>query len=215
MRKVLAAMICTFWAFSQPLAAEPLRIAALGDSLIHGYGLPQDQGFVPQMQAWLRAKGADVELINAGVSGDTTAGGAARIAWTLSDQPDGLIVLLGGNDLLRGIAPDAARENLRVILEAAQAQGVEVMLIGMKAPRNYGPDYKTAFDAIYPELAAEYGALLFGDAFAGIAAETDGDTQAVQALLQGDGIHPNAAGVALNVAAAGPTALKLVGRLTE
>lgn len=215
MRKVLAGMFCALWAFTQPLAAEPVKIAALGDSLVHGYGLPQEQGFVPQLQAWLRAKGADVELVNAGVSGDTTAGGAARIAWTLSDQPDGLIVLLGGNDLLRGIAPEAAKENLRIILEAAEAQSVEVMLIGMKAPRNYGPDYKAAFDAIYPELADEFGALLFEDAFAGMAAEANGDTLAVQALLQGDGIHPNAAGVALNVAAAGPTALELVGRLTE
>ncbi len=215
MRKVLAGMICTFWVFAQPLAAEPVKIAALGDSLVHGYGLPQDQGFVPQLQGWLRAKGAEVELINAGVSGDTTAGGAARIAWTLSDRPDGLIVLLGGNDLLRGIAPEAAKENLRVILAAAQAQDVEVMLIGMKAPRNYGPDYKVAFDAIYPDLAEEYGALLFEDAFAGMAEKSGGDTLAVQALLQGDGIHPNAAGVALNVAAAGPTALELVGRLTE
>lgn len=215
MRKVLAGMICAFWAFAQPLAADPVRIAALGDSLIHGYGLPQDQGFVPQLQAWLRARGADVELINAGVSGDTTAGGAARIAWTLADRPDGLIVLLGGNDLLRGIAPEEAKANLRVILKAAQAEGVEVMLIGMKAPKNYGPDYKAAFDAIYPDLAEEFGALLFADAFAGMAAETGGDTQAVQALLQGDGIHPNAAGVALNVAAAGPTALELVGRMAQ
>ncbi len=215
MRKVLAATICALWAFTQPLVAEPLKIAALGDSLIHGYGLPQEQGYVPQMQAWLRAKGADVELINAGVSGDTTAGGAARIAWTLADNPDGLIVLLGGNDLLRGIAAAEAKANLHTLLKAARAQGVEVMLIGMKAPRNYGPDYKVAFDAIYPDLAAEFDALLVEDAFAGIAAETGGDPQAVQALLQGDGIHPNAAGVALNVAAAGPTALELVGRLTD
>ncbi|NSY39128.1 arylesterase [Leisingera sp. ANG59] len=211
MRKTLA--LLSLLLFTTPAWAEPLRITALGDSLVQGYGLPQGQGLVPQLERWLNGNGADVRLQNAGVSGDTTAGGAERAEWTLSDTPDGLIVLLGGNDMLRGLAPEEARANLERILQTAQAKGIEVLLIGMKAPRNYGPDYKQAFDAIYPELAVEYGAVLHPDAFAGIAAEAGNDPAAAQAFMQDDGIHPNARGVALNVAAIGPAALQLVAAI--
>lgn len=208
MHKILA--LLSLLLFSNAAWAEPLRITALGDSLVQGYGLPQDQGLVPQLEHWLNENGAEVVLQNAGVSGDTTAGGAERAEWTLSDNPDGLIVLLGGNDLLRGLAPAAARANLALILQEAETLGIETLLIGMKAPGNYGPDYKTAFDAIYPDLAAEFDAVLHPDAFAGIAAAVGGDPAAAQAYLQDDGIHPNARGVALNVAAIGPAALQLV-----
>lgn len=208
MRKILA--LLSLMLFAGAAGAEPLRITALGDSLVQGYGLPQGQGLVPQLQRWLNENGADVVLQNAGVSGDTTAGGAERAEWTLSDNPDGVIVLLGGNDLLRGLAPEEARANLARILQAAEARGIKILLIGMKAPRNYGPDYKQAFDAIYPELAGRFGAVLHPDAFAGIAAEAGEDPAAAQAYIQDDGIHPNAKGVALNVAALGPAALQLV-----
>ncbi|UWQ29217.1 arylesterase [Leisingera sp. M523] len=208
MHKILA--LLSLLLFSNAAWAEPLRITALGDSLVQGYGLPQDQGLVPQLEHWLNENGAEVVLQNAGVSGDTTAGGAERAEWTLSDNPDGLIVLLGGNDLLRGLAPAAARANLALILQEAETLGIETLLIGMKAPGNYGLDYKTAFDAIYPDLAAEFDAVLHPDAFAGIAAAVGGDPAAAQAYLQDDGIHPNAGGVALNVAAIGPAALQLV-----
>ncbi|UWQ74199.1 arylesterase [Leisingera sp. M658] len=208
MHKILA--LLSLLLFSNAAWAEPLRITALGDSLVQGYGLPQDQGLVPQLEHWLNENGAEVVLQNAGVSGDTTAGGAERAEWTLSDNPDGLIVLLGGNDLLRGLAPAAARANLALILQEAETLGIETLLIGMKAPGNYGLDYKTAFDAIYPDLAAEFDAVLHPDAFAGIAAAVGGDPAAAQAYLQDDGIHPNARGVALNVAAIGPAALQLV-----
>jgi len=208
MRKILA--LLSLMLFAGAAGAEPLRITALGDSLVQGYGLPQGQGLVPQLQRWLNENGADVVLQNAGVSGDTTAGGAERAEWTLSDNPDGVIVLLGGNDLLRGLAPEEARANLARILQAAEARGIKILLIGMKAPRNYGPDYKQAFDAIYPELAGRFGAVLHPDAFAGIAAEAGEDPAAAQAYVQDDGIHPNAKGVALNVAALGPAALQLV-----
>ena len=208
MHKVLAALVFGF--LSTVAVAEPLRITAFGDSLVHGYGLNPDQGLVPQLERWLNNNGAEVSLTNAGVSGDTTAGGAARIDWTLSDKPQGLIVLLGGNDLLRGMQPDKAKANLSTILTAARAQGVEVLLIGMLAPGNFGPDYKTQFDAIYGALAAEHDSLLFRDAFAGISAQVSGDPIAAQRYLQDDGIHPNAEGVALNVAALGPVALELV-----
>ncbi|CAN0599857.1 unnamed protein product, partial [Ectocarpus sp. 12 AP-2014] len=141
------------------VSAEPVTIAALGDSLTQGYGLPADEGFVPQLSGWLTAHGADVQVINAGVSGDTTAGGLSRIAWTLTDDVDALIVALGGNDLLRGLDPAVSRANLDGILRVATEKGLPILLIGMDAPANYGADYETAFDAMYPALAQEYGTL--------------------------------------------------------
>ncbi|AHC99611.1 arylesterase [Leisingera methylohalidivorans] len=213
MHKILA--LLSLLLFSSAAWAEPLRITVLGDSLVQGYGLPQDQGLVPQLERWLNGNGAEVRLQNAGVSGDTTAGGAERAEWTLSDNPDGLIVLLGGNDLLRGLAPEEARANLALILQEAGTLGIETLLIGMKAPGNYGPEYKTAFDAIYPGLAAEFGAVLHPDAFAGVAAKAGGDPAAAQVYMQDDGIHPNPAGVALNVAALGPAALQLVKAIRQ
>ena len=194
-------------------AAEPVTIAALGDSLTQGYGLPAAEGLVPQLQAWLDAQGAEAVVINAGVSGDTTAGGLARVGWTLTPDVDAMIVALGGNDLLRGIAPEEARANLDGILAAAEAQGVAVMLVGMSAPGNYGPDYKAAFDAIYPDLAAARGALLVPDFFAGLT-EGAADLDAARAAyMQADGIHPNADGVARIVATLGPAVLDLIGRV--
>lgn len=195
---------------ARPALAETV-IAALGDSLTQGYGLPQDEGFVPQMQAWLDERGADVRLINAGVSGDTTAGGRARVEWTLTDEVEGMIVALGGNDLLRGIDPATARANLKAILEAAEARGVPVLLVGMTAPGNYGVEYKAAFDAIYPELAEAHGVLLAGD-FLDPLTSIEDRSGAVQRYMQDDGIHPNADGVALIVEALGPEVLRLVER---
>nr|WP_242500615.1 arylesterase [Tropicimonas sp. IMCC6043] len=191
--------------------ADPVTIAALGDSLTQGYGLPQEEGFVPQLEAWLRARGHDVTLINAGVSGDTTAGGLSRAAWTLTDEVDGLIVALGGNDLLRGIDPAASRANLHGILEAAQAADVEVLLVGMQAPGNYGPDYKAAFDAIHPELAAEFGALLAPSFFEGL--EGAAEPAAATPYLQPDGLHPSAEGVSRIVDALGPRVETLLDRI--
>jgi acyl-CoA thioesterase-1 len=128
--------------------ADEVVIAALGDSLTQGYGLPAEQGFVPQLQAWLDAQGVEARLINAGVSGDTTAGGLSRVGWTLTPEVDAMIVTLGGNDLLRGLDPAQARSNISGILQAAKTADVEVLLVGMDAPGNYGPDYKAQFDAI-------------------------------------------------------------------
>ncbi|MDV7141412.1 arylesterase [Tropicimonas sp. TH_r6] len=194
-----------------PAVAEQLTIAALGDSLTQGYGLPQEQGFVPQLEAWLTARGHDVALINAGVSGDTTAGGLSRVAWTLTPEVDGMIVTLGGNDMLRGIDPTNSRANLRGILEAAQAAGVEVLLVGLQAPGNFGPDYKVAFDAMYPELAQDFGALHAESFFAGLAVE--GDPAAAARHMQSDGIHPNAEGVALIIEALGPQVEALLDQI--
>lgn len=205
LRKALipVALICCGFAAT----AEPIVIAALGDSLTQGYGLPEQDGFVPQLQRWLQDQGAEVRLINAGVSGDTTAGGAARVDWTLTPDVDGMIVALGGNDLLRGIDPDVSRANLQAILSAADASEVEVLLIGMQAPGNYGADYKQRFDGMYPELAQQFDTLYAVSFFEGLTAS--GDQAAARQYMQPDGIHPNAQGVSLIVEALGPEVLIL------
>lgn len=185
--------------------AQQVVIAALGDSLTQGYGLPAQAGFVPQLQGWLDKNGVDVQLINAGVSGDTTAGGLARVGWTLTPQVDAMIVALGGNDLLRGLDPAQARKNIAGILQAAQAQDVDVLLVGMQAPGNFGATYKAQFDALYPELAAQFGTLYLESFFAGLMENgVLPPPAALSAYLQADGIHPNAEGVAKIVQGIGP-----------
>ncbi len=193
---------------SAPLWAKDVTIAAMGDSLTQGYGLPPDQGFVPQLQDWLDASGADIALINAGVSGDTTAGGLSRIAWTLTPEVDALIVALGGNDLLRGIDPAVSRANLDGILKEARARDLPVLLIGMDAPANYGADYEAAFDAMYPELAETHGASHHPN-FLGALAGIEDRAAVLENYMQGDGIHPNAEGVALIVQDIGPAVAQL------
>jgi acyl-CoA thioesterase I len=207
MRKALTGILMVWTGLAQ---AEDMVIAALGDSLTQGYGLMQSDGFVPQLEAWLDANGGKVDLINAGVSGDTTAGGLSRVAWTLTPEVDGMIVALGGNDLLRGLSPEQARSNIEGILKAAQDAEVEVLLIGMEAPGNFGPDYKAQFDAIYPELAQEYGAVYLESFFAGLVEEGEEIAPpALQEWFQADGIHPNSAGVRKIVEAVGPKVLEL------
>ena len=196
---------------SGPALADSMVIAALGDSLTAGYGLQQEDGFVPQMQAWLTAQGLDVEIRNAGVSGDTTAGGLARTDWTLTPDVDAMIVALGGNDLLRGIDPALSRANIEAILQKAEGAGVSVLVVGMTAPGNYGADFKQAFDSMYPELAEQYGTLYFPTFFEGL--QADGDPAAAQRFMQGDGIHPNAEGVLRIVDAMGPSIAELVAAI--
>lgn len=186
-----------------PAQAKPVTLVALGDSLTAGYGLPPDQGLVPQLQSWLTAQGAEVTVVNAGVSGDTTAGGLSRLDWSLTPETDALMVTLGGNDMLRGLPPEEARANLKAILEGAKAKGLPVLLVGMEAPGNYGPEYKTAFDAIYADLAAEFGATLYPFFFQGMTGG-NADPAEMRPFMQEDGIHPNAEGVAKIVADLGP-----------
>lgn len=200
----LALALCTGMAM-----AETVTVAALGDSLTQGFGLTPEEGFVPQLEAWLIAEGADVALINAGVSGDTTAGGLSRVAWTLTPEVDAMIVALGGNDFLRGIDPAVARANLDGILAAAEEAGVEVLLVGLQASNQYGPDYRRDFNGMYTDLSEEYGTPLYPDIFAGLRTE-GGTAEAVRAFMQPDGIHPNPEGVALIVADIGPAVLDLV-----
>jgi acyl-CoA thioesterase-1 len=188
-------------------AGAPVTVLALGDSLTQGYGLPQEAGLVPQLRRWLAARGIAAEIVNGGVSGDTTAGGAARAGWSLTPEVDAMMVALGGNDLLRGIDPAESRANLDAILAEAAARDVEVLLVGMTAPGNFGADYKAAFDAIYPDLAARHGALLAPDFFAGLG---EGDPAALQRYFQDDGIHPDAEGVARIVEGLGPHVVRLI-----
>lgn len=187
------------------------EVLAFGDSLTQGYGLMPGEGLVPQLQGWLATQGTEVQVVNAGVSGDTTAGGRARIDWSLTPGIDAVIVELGGNDLLRGLPPAAARANLDAILATVTARGLPVLLVGLPAPGNYGPAYKAEFDAIWPALAAKYHALLLLDLLAPIAALPP-EERAARGLMQGDNIHPSAAGVKLVVAALGPKVLELLAK---
>jgi acyl-CoA thioesterase-1 len=203
-RNAATAFFFVSWSIlALPAQAEPLTLVALGDSLTAGYGLPPDQGLVPQLQSWLAAQGAEVTVVNAGVSGDTTAGGLSRLDWSLTPETDALMVTLGGNDMLRGLPPEAARANLSAILEGAKTKGLPVFLVGMEAPGNYGAEYKAAFDAIYADLAAEFGATLYPFFFQGMT-EGNPDPAAMRPFMLEDGIHPNAEGVAKIVADLGP-----------
>ncbi len=196
--------------------AQEVTIAALGDSLTQGFGLVQEEGFVPQLEAWLRARGQDVSLINAGVSGDTTAGGLARVGWTLTPEVDAMIVALGGNDLLRGLPPEASRANLDGILTAAAEAEVAVLLVGLQAPGNFGPEWQAAFNGMYPDLAAEHDALLFENFLAPLVdTGAENPVAALAAYMQPDGIHPNATGVAVIVEAMGPMVEDLITRVAQ
>ncbi len=211
MRKVWAIILMMWGSLAQ---ADQIVIAALGDSLTQGYGLVQEEGFVPQLQAWLHENGADVRLINAGVSGDTSAGGLARVGWTLEPEVDGMIVALGGNDLLRGLAPEQVLSNIDGILQAAQNANVEVLLIGMQAPGNFGAEYKSTFDKLYPDLAQTYGTVFLESFFSGLFdGGTPSDLAALREWFQADGIHPNAEGVARIVTAVGPKVLTLIDKI--
>lgn len=180
-------------ALSPALAAEkPLTIVAFGDSLTAGYLLGPGEGFVPQLQKALRAKGHNnVVIADAGVSGDTSSGGLARLDWGVGPGTSAVILELGANDALRGVDPELTRANLEEILSRLQKRNIPVLLAGMLAPPNMGADYGKAFDAIYPQLAAKYGAVFYPFFLDGVAAE--------KKLTLDDGMHPNAEGVAIMV----------------
>lgn len=205
--RAMGKAIAAFLVLVSPAWAGPVTVLALGDSLTQGYGLVEDQGFVPQMQKWIADQGVEARLINGGVSGDTTAGGAARVEWSLTPEVGAMIVTLGGNDLLRGLDPGVSRENIEKILQVAEAKGIEVLLVGMNAPGNYGAEYKADFDAIYPELSKAYDTLYVDNFFAGLGEGTLAD---LQAYFQADGIHPNADGVGRIVEALGPKVIDLI-----
>lgn len=184
-------------------AAAPPKIVILGDSLTAGYGLPLDQAFPMRLQAALAAKGVVAEVVSAGVSGDTTAGGLARVDRVLQENPSAVIVELGANDGLRGLEPEQSYAHLDAILERLDAKNIPVLIAGMKAPPNLGREYGTEFESIYARLAERHHAALYPFFLDGVAADA--------ALTQADGLHPNASGVKVIVDRILPYVMRLVG----
>lgn len=178
--------------------AEPIKLVGFGDSLMAGYQLPASDAFPVKLEAALKAKGYDVEIANAGVSGDTSSGGLARLDWSVPDGTKGVILELGANDALRGIAPEETEKNLDAMLTRLKERGIAVLLAGMLAPPNMGADYEKRFNGIYQRMAEKHGVALYPFFLDGVAAQAD--------LQIDDGMHPNPAGVDVMVAKILPTA---------
>ena len=207
-------LVCFVMCASIIKADERVDVLMLGDSLTQGYGLVPKNGLVPQLQRYVNAQRDDVRLINAGVSGDTTAGGLERVAWSIEPGLDAAVIALGGNDILRGIAPEVVRANLTGILDELQKAQVVLLVVGTHAPNNYGPDYKQQFDQIFPELAEEYGALYIPSFFEPFF--TDGQlNESASQYFQPDGIHPNAEGVKIVIESIAPVFLKFVAQASS
>ncbi len=188
---LVLAVCVSAWALAGPAAARPLRLVAYGDSLMAGYNLPDADAFPTRLQAALKAQGRDVEVVNAGVSGDTTGDGLARLDWTLGDGADAVILELGANDMLRGIDPKLTADNLAKMLEALKAKHIKVLLAGMQAPPSMGAEYGHAFAAIYPALAKRYDVPLYPFFLDGVI----GDRK----LHLPDQLHPTGDGVGVIV----------------
>lgn len=184
------------------VSAPAIRILALGDSLTAGYGLDSGDGFPAQLQRKLDSMGYDAQVLNAGVSGDTSAGGLARLDWALSDRPTHAIIELGANDGLRGLEPAAMRANLDAIIRRLRAADIAVLLTGMRAPPNFGTSYVTDFNRVFPELAEKHGVVFYPFFLTGVAARPE--------LNLGDGIHPNRDGVAAIVDRIAPYVVRLL-----
>ena len=187
------------------IAETPVKIVALGDSLTAGLGLPEKDGFVPRLQAALTAKGIAAAIMNAGVSGDTAAGGLARLDWSVPEGTDAVILELGANDMLRGFKPQVTRDALDKILQHLKERHIAVLLCGMRAAPNLGGDFTRSFEPIFPELAAKYGVLLYPFFLDGVAGD--------RSLNQHDGLHPTAAGVDTIVAGILPKVEELISRV--
>ena len=204
-KRQIAAGLILFLAFCGAISsarAEPFKIVGFGDSLTAGYGLGPGEGFTDRLQAALRAKGRDVTVANAGVSGDTTGGGLARLDWSVPDGTRLVILELGANDMLRGVLPDIARKNLDEMLARLKQRKIAVLLAGMRAAPNLGADYQSAFDAIFPELAKKYDVALYPFFLDGVAGQPGMQLE--------DGLHPSARGVDLMVERILPTVLKAI-----
>lgn len=184
---------------------RPVKIVALGDSLTAGYQLPAADALPARLERALRARGHAVEIVNAGVSGDTSTGGLSRLDWSVPEGTDAVILELGANDVLRGIEPKVTRAALDEIIGRLKRRGVEVLLCGMRSPPNMGPEFVQAFNAIYPELAAKHGVSFYPFFLDGVAADPK--------LNQADGVHPNAAGIEAIVTRILPKAEALIARV--
>jgi acyl-CoA thioesterase-1 len=187
-------------------SSRPIQIVAFGDSLTAGFNLPPSQAFPVQLAKALKAKGHEVEIVNAGVSGDTTADGLARLDWAIGNGTEAVILELGANDALRGLPPKMARANLEKIIARLRERNIDVLIAGMLAPKNWGADYDTAFDAIYPELAAKHGLLLYPFFLDGVAMKSE--------LNLNDGLHPTGKGVAVIVERILPSVEELIARVS-
>ena len=186
-------------------ADAPVKIVALGDSLTAGYGLPPEATFPAKLEATLKAKGITVDVVNDGVSGDTATGGRERLDWSVPEGTDAVILEHGADDMLRGVDPAVTRAALQEILRRLGTRGVAVLLAGMRAAPNMGPDYARAFDAVYPDLASANGAILYPFFLDGVAADP--------ALNQPDGVHPTARGVDVIVRHILPKVEELIARV--
>jgi acyl-CoA thioesterase-1 len=184
-------------------AGPPVKLLVVGDSLTAGYGLPSEESFTAKLQQALKADGQNVTVVNAGVSGDTSAGGLARLDWLLADKPDFALVELGANDGLRGLDPQVTYDNLDAVLTRLGKRQVPVLLAGMYAPPNLGREYGAQFNGVFPRLAEKHGVLFYPFFLDGVAAERE--------LNQPDGIHPNAKGVSVLVERIMPHVKKLLG----
>lgn len=190
-----------------PALAAPKTLMLYGDSLMAGLGVAPEEAFAAQLEQGLKAAGEDVTIINASVSGDTSAAAMARLDWTLADKPDAVVLALGGNDMLRSLPPATMADNLRAILTRLKADNIPVLLLGMRASQGLGDDYVKAFDAVFPALAAEFDAPLYPFFLEGVALDPT--------LNQPDGIHPNAAGVKIIVAAVLPEVERLLASVSK
>jgi acyl-CoA thioesterase-1 len=186
---------------------RPIRLVALGDSLTAGYGLPQDAAFPAVLERALKKRGHTVEVVNAGVSGDTSSGGLERLAWSVPDDVDGVILELGANDMLRGLDPAITRRNIEATVERLKNRGIPVLLAGMYASRNLGPDYVRTFDSIYPDIAEKHDLVLYPFFLDGVAGE--------RSLNLPDGLHPTAKGVERIVERILPTVETFLARITQ
>lgn len=204
--RIFSVIVALTFATAAAAAAEGTRLMAFGDSLVHGYGLAEDDTFPAQLQAALQQQGHAVEVLNAGNSGDTTAAGLARLDWALADRPDAVIVVLGANDGLRGLEPRQTYGNLTAILERLEADGLPVLLAGMLAPRNLGAAYVEEFDGVFQRLSEERNVVFYPFFLDGVAAQTE--------LNLGDGIHPNKDGVAEIVSRILPSVESLLDRVS-
>src|SRR5262249_53821432 len=184
-------------------AARVPVILDFGDSITAGYGLPAGQAFPVRLETWLHEHGIAARVVDAGVSGDTTAGGLARLDWALADKPDLVILALGANDALRGIDPAAVRVNLDKMIRKSKAVGAGILLLGMRAPSNWGEEYRRDFDRIFPDLAHVHQVPLYPFFLEGVAMHPQ--------LNQADGLHPNARGVAVLVDHIGPVVARVLG----
>ncbi len=204
-RLIALAIFC--FAYSIQAKAEPITILALGDSLFAGYGLDGPQAYPAQLELALKAKGFDVKVLNAGVSGDTASQGAARLGWALSEEVDAVMVELGANDALRGLAPEQAEAALDEIAATVTAKKLPLLIMGMRAPPNMGPDYGGRFEPMFTRVAEKHGAALYPFFLEGVAADAS--------LNQSDGIHPNREGVAIIVQKTLPAVEALIARAKE